>query len=176
MIMQPLSYPDEMIRQTLQGVHRIAMVGASANPARSSWIVFKYLLSRGFEMVGVNPGLAGGNILGAPVYARLADVPGGIDMVDIFRASEAAAGVVDEALALPVPPRVIWMQLGVRNDAAAAKAEAMGVRVIMDRCPKIEFGRLSGEIGWTGVNSRMLSAKRPRLSGRGYQNLSIDRK
>ena len=169
-------YDDEMIRDTLKGVKRIAMVGASANQARPSYSVLKYLLARGFEIVPVNPGLAGREILGAKVYARLGDVPGTIDMVDIFRNSDAAGAVVDEALALPVLPRVIWMQLTVRNDAAAARAEAMGVRVIMNRCPKIEYGRLSGEIGWTGVNARMLSAKRPQMSGKGFQSLTIERK
>lgn len=170
------NYGDEMIRETLKGVKRIAMVGASANPARPSYLVLKYLAGRGFDMVAINPGLAGGEILGVPVYARLADVPGVIDMVDVFRNSEAAGGIVDEALALPVLPKVIWMQLTVRNDAAAARAEAMGLRVIMNRCPKIEYGRLSGEISWSGVNSRMLSSKKPQMSGKGFQSLTIDQR
>ncbi len=97
-------------------------------------------------------------------------------MVDIFRGSEAAAGIVDEALALPVKPKVIWMQLTVRNDAAAAKAEAAGITVIMNRCPKIEYGRLSSEIGWVGVNSRFCRPKRPQLAAKGVQKFSIDRK
>ena len=108
-----------------------------------------------------NPGLAGQEILGRKVYASLADVPQPLDMVDIFRNSEAAGAVVDEALALPVPPKTLWMQLSVRNDAAAAAAEAEGLTVIMNRCPKIEFGRLSSEISWIGVNSRTISSKRP---------------
>ena len=168
-------YDDEHIRTILQSVKTIAMVGASNNPARPSFMVLKYLMSRGYDMIAVNPGLAGGDILGAPVYASLASVPKPIDMVDIFRNSEAAGPVVDEALALARLPKVIWMQLTVRNDAAALRAEARGVQVIMNRCPKIEFGRLSGEIGWSGVNSRILSAKRPRLAGSGVQRLSIDR-
>jgi predicted CoA-binding protein len=86
-------------------------------------------------------------------------VPVPVDMVDIFRNSEAAAGIVDEALALPVPPKVIWMQLGVRNDAAAAKAEAVGIQVVMNRCPKIEWARLNGELGWMGTSSRVISSK-----------------
>src|SRR5208283_4617932 len=106
----------------------------------------------GFTILPINPGLAGGAILGLPVYASLAEAPGPIDMVDVFRNSEAAGAVVDEALALACLPRVIWMQLGVRNDAAAARAEAKGVQVVMNRCPKIEYGRLSGEIRWSGVN------------------------
>ena len=169
-------YSDELIRATLMRVKRIAMVGASANPARPSHLVLKYLMSRGFDLVAVNPCLAGGEILGVKVYARLADVPGGIDMVDIFRNSDAAGALVDEVLALPVLPKVVWMQLTVRNDAAAARAQAKGITVIMNRCPKIEYGRLSGEIGWTGVNSRMLSSKRLQRTGKGFQSLSIERK
>ena len=134
---------DDAIRQILTGVRTIALVGLSANPARDSNGVFGFLLKHGYRAVGVNPGLAGRMIHGAPVYARLADVPFGIDMVDIFRKSEAAGGVVDEALALSPLPKVIWMQLGVINDAAAAKARARGLDVVMDRCPKIEIGRLA---------------------------------
>ena len=168
-------YDDEHIRTLLQGVKTIAMVGASNNSARPSFLVLKYLMSRSYDIVAVNPGLAGGNILGAPVYARLREVPKPIDMVDIFRNSEAAGAIVDEALALAPLPGVIWMQLTVRNDAAALRAEARGVQVVMNRCPKIEFGRLSGEIRWSGVNSRILSSRRPRLAGSGVQRLSIDR-
>ena len=166
------SYPDDTIRGILTGVKRIAMVGASANSARPSFFVLKYLSERGFTMLPINPGLAGGAILGLPVYARLADAPGPIDMVDIFRNSEAAGAIVDEALALDPLPRAIWMQLGVRNDAAAARAEAKGVQVVMNRCPKIEYGRLSGEIGWSGVNSRIISARKP-TAGSGFQKLTI---
>ena len=167
-------YDDEMIRATLLGVKTIAMVGASNNNVRPSYFVFKYLQGRGYRVIGINPGLAGKEILGTPVYASLAEVPEPVDMVDIFRNSEAAGAVVDEALALDPLPKVIWMQLSVRNDAAAARAETRGVRVIMNRCPKIEFGRLSGEIGWTGVNSRILSSKRPQMAG--VQRLGIERK
>ncbi len=166
------SYSDDTIRGILTSVKTIAMVGASANTARPSYFVLKYLSERGFTMLPINPGLAGGAILGLPVYASLADAPGPIDMVDIFRNSEAAGAVVDEALALDPPPRVIWMQLGVRNDAAAARAEAKGVAVVMNRCPKIEYGRLSGEIGWSGVNSRIISARKP-VAGPGFQRLTI---
>jgi predicted CoA-binding protein len=169
------SYPDELILGILSSVGTIAMVGASANPSRPSYLVLKYLLSRGYRMIAINPGLAGTQILGAPVYARLADVPEPIDMVDIFRNSEAAGPIVEEALALDPLPKVIWMQLGVRNDRAAAKAEAKGVTMIMNRCPKIEYGRLSGEIGRNGVNSRILSSKKPRLM-RGFQKFTLDRK
>jgi hypothetical protein len=169
------SYSDDAIRAILTSVKTIAMVGASANTARPSYFVLKYLSERGFTMLPINPGLAGGTILGLPVYASLADVPQPIDMVDVFRRSDAVGEVVDAALALAIPPKVIWMQLGVRDDAAAARAEAKGVQVVMNRCPKIEYGRLSGEIGWTGVNSRVLSAKKP-IAGAGFQHLSIDRR
>jgi predicted CoA-binding protein len=148
------------------------MVGASANTARPSFFVLKYLSERGFTMLPINPGLAGGAILGLEVYASLVEAPGPIDMVDIFRNSDAAGAVVDEALALDPLPRVIWMQLGVRNDAAAARAEAKGVQVVMNRCPKIEYGRLSGEIGWSGVNSRIISARKS-TAGAGFQRLTI---
>jgi predicted CoA-binding protein len=168
------AYSDALIREILLGVKTIAMVGASANPARPSFLVLKYLSERSYRMLPINPGLAGGAIHGLTVYPRLADAPGPIDMVDIFRNSQAAEGVVEEALALDSLPRVIWMQLGVRNEAAAARAEAKGVRVVMDRCPKIEYGRLSGEIGWHGVNSRIISARKT-TKGAGFQRLTLDR-
>jgi predicted CoA-binding protein len=170
------SYLDDTIRGILKSVRTIAIVGATNNPARPSYIVTKYLKERGFDVVPVNPRLAGHDVLGLPAYASLADVPGPIDMVEIFRNSASAGPVTDEALALDPLPKVIWMQLSVRDDEAAARAEAKGVTVIMNRCPKIEYGRLSGEIGWQGINSRILSAKRPVLAGRGFQGLTIDRK
>ncbi len=168
-------YPDQYIRDILKTVKTIALVGASNNPARPSWIVTKYLIERGYDVIPINPGLAGKEILGLPVYAKLADVPRPIDMVEIFRNSEAAGPITDEALALDPLPKVIWMQLSVRNDEAAARAEERGVKVVMNRCPKIEYGRLSGEIGWQGVNSRILSVKKPSLAGKGFQKLTIDR-
>nr|WP_171015434.1 CoA-binding protein [Methylobacterium sp. L1A1] len=167
-------YPDARIREILRATRSIALVGASANPARPSYIVFKYLSERGYTVIPVNPGLAGQSLLGRPVMARLADLPGPVDMVEIFRNSAAAGPLVDEALALPARPKVIWMQLGVRDDAAASRAEAAGVAVIMNRCPKIEYGRLSGEIGWTGVNSRIISAKKPVMAKGGVQKRTID--
>jgi uncharacterized protein len=168
------SYSDAFIRDILTSVKTIAMVGASANPARPSYFVLKYLSARGYRVFPINPGLAGQTLLDLPVYANLAAAPQPIDMVDVFRKSEAAASVVDEALALATPPKVIWMQLGVRNDAAAARAEALGVKVVMNRCPKIEYGRLSGEIAWSGVNSRVISARKP-TAGPGFQRLTIDK-
>jgi predicted CoA-binding protein len=166
------SYSDDYIRGILLGVKRIAMVGASANTARPSYFVLKYLSERGFAILPINPGLAGGEILGLPVYARLTEAPAPIEMVEIFRNSEAAGAIVGEALTLDPLPRVIWMQLGVRNDAAAERAEARGVKVVMNRCPKIEYGRLSGEIRWSGVNSRVISARKPTV-GVGFQKLTI---
>jgi predicted CoA-binding protein len=169
------SYPDETIQRILKSVRTIAMVGASNNNARPSYFVLKYLLSRGYRLFPINPGLAGKDILGAPVYSKLADVAEPLDMVEIFRNSAAASGIVDEALTLDPLPKVIWMQLGVRNDAAAARAEARGIEVVMNRCPKIEYGRLSGEIGWTGVNSGILSSRKPQML-RGFQKFTIDRR
>ncbi len=169
------SYPDDLIRSILKSSKTIALVGASANEVRPSYFVLKYLLGRGYRMFPVNPGIAGQEILGAKVYGSLAEIPEPLDMVEIFRNSEAADGIVDEALALDPLPKVIWMQLSVRNDAAAARAEARGVQVIMNRCPKIEYGRISGEIGWTGVNTRMLSSKKPAML-KGFQKFTIDRR
>jgi uncharacterized protein len=156
-------------------VKTIAMVGVSPKDNRPSYFAFKYLLERGYRMIPVNPGQAGKELLGQKVYAKLADIPEPVDMVDIFRASKYALGVVDEALALNPRPQVIWMQLGVRNDEAAAKAEAAGLKVVMNRCPKIEYGRLSSEISWMGVNSRTLSSKRAPLFGKGIQRMSLNR-
>ncbi len=167
------SYPDTLIRSILTSVKTIAMVGASDNPARPSFLVFKYLSERGFRVIPVNPGKAGQRFLGETFVASLADITEPVDMVDIFRASDAAPGVVDQALQMNPLPKVIWMQLSVRHDEAAAKAEAAGLTVIMNRCPKIEFGRLSGEISWQGVNSRILSSKKPKMALKGVQKLRI---
>lgn len=167
------SYSDAYIRGILNAVKTVAMVGASANTVRPSYFVFKYLLEHGYRMIPVNPGLAGGEILGQRAYRRLEDIPDPIDMIDIFRASPAALEIVGEALALKPRPQVIWMQLGVRNEEAAALAEANGLKVVMNRCPKIEYGRLSSEIGWMGVNTRTISSRRTPVSG--MQRMSLDR-
>jgi uncharacterized protein len=169
------SYLDAYIRGILNTVKTIAMVGISPKDNRPSYFAFKYLLERGYNMIPVNPGQAGKAILGRTVYARLADIPEPIDMVDVFRAAQYAPQIVAEALTLEPRPQVIWMQLGVRDDAAAATAEAAGLKVVMNRCPKIEYGRLSSEIGWMGVNSRTLTSKRAHLLGRGVQRMSLDR-
>lgn len=167
------SYNDDAIAEILRSVRSIAVVGASANEARPSFFVVKYLVAKGYTVYPVNPGQAGKTIAGCLTYARLADIPAPIDMVDIFRASEAVPGVVAEALALSPLPKAIWMQLGVRHDEAARTAEAAGLKVVMNRCPKIEFGRLSGEIGWAGVNSRTLSSRRQVRQGAGFQALGL---
>ncbi|MFL5049944.1 MAG: CoA-binding protein [Xanthobacteraceae bacterium] len=169
------TYPDSYIRGILTTVKSIAMVGISPKDNRPSYFAFKYLLERGYNMIPVNPGQAGQEILGRKVYAKLADIPEPVDMVDIFRAPQYAPAIVQEALALKPRPPVIWMQLGVRNDEAAATAEAAGLKVVMNRCPKIEYGRLSSEISWMGVNSRTITAKKAQLSGRGIQRMSLNR-
>jgi predicted CoA-binding protein len=163
------TYPDEWLHRLLAETRTIAMVGASDNPSRPSYFVLKYLVSRGYRVFPVNPASAGRTILDIPVFRSLAEVPVPIDMVDIFRRGEAVELVVGEALALVPLPKIIWMQLGVRSASAATLARAAGLSVIMDRFPKIEYGRLSGEIGWSGVNSRILSAKRPQMAAQGRQ-------
>jgi len=168
-------YDDSYIRGILNTVKTIAMVGASAKDNRPSYFAFKYLGERGYNMIPVNPGLAGKELLGRKIYAKLSDIPEPVDMVDIFRGAKYAVPIVQEALAMSPRPRVIWMQLTVRNDEAAALAEANGMKVVMDRCPKIEYGRLSSEIGWIGVNSRTLSSKRAQGFGKGVQRMSLNR-
>jgi len=172
------AYSDGYIAGILGEVRVFAFVGASANTSRPSYFAMKYLLGKGYTVHPVNPGHAGKTILGQPVYAALADVPAPVDVVDIFRNSQAALGVAREAIALKdkLGLKVVWMQLGVRNDEAAAEAEAAGLQVVMNRCPKIEYGRLSGELGWAGVNSGHISNARPVLSPRGVQSLSIGKR
>ena len=166
-------YPDNYIRGILNTVKTIAMVGFSPKDNRPSYFVFKYLLERGYRVIPINPGHAGKDVLGQKVYAKLADVPEPIDMVEIFRASDYALPIVQDALTLKPKPQVIWMQLTIRNDEAAKLAEDAGLKVVMNRCPKIEYGRLSSEISWIGVNSRTLSSKRPQTLGKGVQRMSL---
>ncbi|MBN9669899.1 CoA-binding protein [Roseibium aggregatum] len=166
------TYSDRYIKDILDEVKTVAMVGASSNTVRPSYFVLKYLLSKGYDVWPINPGQAGKEILGQTVHASLdalAEVP---DMIDIFRNSEAAGQIVEQVLTSGRLPKVIWMQLTVRHDDAAKKAEDAGIKVVMDRCPKIEYGRLSGEIGWAGVNSRTLSSKRPSLKS-GFQHRGL---
>lgn len=169
------TYEDGYIRTILRSVRSIAIVGASPNTVRPSYFLFKYMLERGYDVIPINPGQAGKQILGRTFVASLREIGRPVDMVDIFRSSEHVMPVVDEALSLSPAPRVIWMQLGVRNDEAAAKIEAAGIKVVMNRCPKIEYGRLSSEISWMGVNSRTLSSKRAPVPLKGVQRLSLDR-
>ncbi len=168
------SYSADYIRDILTSVKTVALVGASANEVRPSYFVMKYLLDKGYEVFPINPGLAGQQLLGQTVYASLKDVPKPIDMVDIFRNSEAAGPITEEALALEPKPQVIWMQLSVRNDEAAAKAEEAGVKVVMNRCPKMEYGKLSGEWAWVGGNSGIISSRKQSMHESGkVQSLGL---
>lgn len=172
------TYGDDFIASILSSNTTFAFVGASANTNRPSYFAMKYLLGKGYAIHPVNPGIAGQEILGRTVYPDLASVPAPVDIIDIFRNSDAALEVTREAIRLKdhLGVRVVWMQLGVRNDVAAAEAEAAGLQVVMNRCPKIEYGRLSGEIGWSGVNTGIISSRRPLLSPRGVQGQMIRNK
>jgi len=152
------SYTDDFLKDTLARVRTIAVVGASANWNRPSFFVMKYLQAKGFRIIPVNPREAGGTILGETVYASLGEIPHPVDMVDIFRSSEEAGPIADEAIKLGA--KVVWMQIGVRDDEAAKRAEEAGLTVVMNRCPKIEYSRLYGELSWGGFNSGVISSKR----------------
>jgi predicted CoA-binding protein len=158
---EPLGYDDDYIRGILRRTRTIAMVGASPNWNRPSYFVMKYLQRKGYRVIPVNPGAVGQEILGEPVAAALADIKAPVDLVDIFRNAEAAGPITDEAI--KIGAKAVWMQIGVRNDAAAARAKAAGLDVVMDRCPKIEFSRLCGELSWLGMNSGVISAKRRKI-------------
>ena len=158
------TYADDYIGGILNDVKTIAVVGASSNPSRPSYYVMKYMKLKGYRCIPVNPGLADQELLGETAYGSLSDIPVTIDMVDCFRASEAIPPIVEEAIAINA--KVVWMQLGVRNDEAAATAEAAGIKVVMNRCPKIEYGRLSGEIAFMGGRSGVISSKRSKLVGK----------
>jgi predicted CoA-binding protein len=169
------SYDNDYISAILNTVKTIAIVGASANDVRPSFFVAKYLIDKGFTVFPVNPGHAGKELLGRMTYFSLADIPEPIDMVDIFRASSAVPAIADEVMVLSPLPKVVWMQLTVRHDETAARLEAAGIKVVMNRCPKIEYGRLSGEIGWNGVNSGVLSSKKPIMRA-GFQSFGVRQK
>jgi O-acetylhomoserine (thiol)-lyase len=154
-----IPYSDAKLRRILATVRTIAMVGASTNWNRPSYFVTKYLQGKGYRVIPVNPSAAGQKLQGELVYASLRDIPDPIDMVDIFRPSDAVPPIVEDAIAIGA--KVVWMQLGIRNDEAAARAEAAGIEVIMNRCPKIEFGRLGGELSWSGVNSGIIRNRAP---------------
>ena len=167
------AYSDSYIRGILNTVKTIAMVGISPKENRPSYFAFKYLMERGYRMIPINPGQAGKTILGQKVYAKLSDIPDPIDMVDVFRGAEHVLPIVQQAVALKPKPQVIWMQLMVHNDEAAKLAEDAGLKVVMNRCPKIEYGRLSSEISWMGVNSRTLSSRRAQNLGSGVQRMRL---
>jgi O-acetylhomoserine (thiol)-lyase len=152
--LDPIPYSDAQLRAILQRVKTIAMVGASSNWNRPSYFVMKYLQGKGYRVIPVNPGIAGQSLLGEKVYASLRDIPEPVDMVDVFRTASEAPAIVEDTIAIGA--KVVWMQLGIRNDKAAAAAEKAGIEVVMNRCPKIEFGRLGGELSWSGVNSGII--------------------
>jgi len=157
--LDPIPYSDAQLRAILERVRTIAMVGASSNWNRPSYFVMKYLQGKGYRVIPVNPGIAGQELLGEKVYASLRDIPDQVDMVDVFRAAKETPAIVKDAIAIGAP--VVWMQLGIRNDEAAALGEAAGIEIIMNRCPKIEFGRLAGELSWSGVNSAIIQNRAP---------------
>lgn len=164
--METIPYADDYLRGILDRTRTIAMVGASTNWNRPSYFAFKYLREKGFRVIPVNARAAGGDLLGEKVYADLDALPGPVDMVDIFRPSAEAGAITDEAIRIGA--KTVWMQLGVRDDGAAARAQAAGLEVVMNRCPKIEYGRLFGELGWAGINSGLITNRRrpPRVRTR----------
>jgi len=155
-------YSDDYIRGILHEVKTVAMVGASPSWNRPSYFAMKYLMQKGYRVIPVNPRAAGGRILGEAAYAELKDIPEPVDMVDIFRDSGQAGAITDAAIAIGA--KVVWMQIGVSDPAAARRAEAAGLRVVMNRCPKIEYSRLHGELSWQGINSRLISSRRRRIA------------
>ena len=163
------SYPDSLIKNILRTSKTIAMVGASGNDMRPSYFAMMYLLAKGYVVHPINPGMVGKKILGQTVYGSLKDVPAPVDVVDIFRGAEAAPEIVREAIAQKhrLGIKVIWMQLGVISEEAEKLAQEAGFTVVMDRCPKIEHGRFSGEIGWMGINRKVIDNRKPLLFGKG---------
>jgi len=159
------TYSDAYIGCILSSFDTFAFVGASPTASRPSYFAMKYLMAKGYRIIPVNPAHAGKELLGEKIYASLADIEESVDVVDIFRTHDAAPEVTREAIAIGA--KVVWMQLGVRNDEAARMAEDAGLKVVMNRCPKIEYGRLSGEIGWVGVNRRVIDNRKPLLFGKG---------
>ena len=157
------NYSDALIARILRSVKTIAMVGASPNEVRPSFFAMKYLTEKGFKVIPVNPTAVGQEILGQKVVRSVSDLTPPVDMVDIFRNSDAAGPIADEVIANKdrLGVKILWMQLGVINEEAAKRAEAAGLTVVMNRCPKIEYGRLSGEIGWYGVNRRTIDNRKP---------------
>jgi predicted CoA-binding protein len=152
------AYENSYLRGILRGTKTIAMVGASPQWNRPSYFVMKYLQAKGFRVIPVNPRATGAEILGERVYGSLEEIPEKVDMVDVFRGADAAPGIVESAIAIGA--KTVWMQIGVRHDGAAERAEAAGLAVVMNRCPKIEYSRLAGELGWSGINTGIISARR----------------
>ena len=162
-------YPDTLIKTILRSVKTIAMVGASGNDIRPSYFAMMYLLNKGYKVIPVNPGMAGKDILGQKVYAALKDVPAPVDMVDIFREAKYAPDIARETVAEKdrLGVKILWMQLGVISPEAEKIATDAGLTVVMNRCPKIEHGRFSGEIGWMGINRKVIDNRKPLLFGKG---------
>ena len=154
-----MTYSDTLLKDVLTRAKRIAVVGVSMNPVRPSYFVARYLKLKGFDVIPVNPGHAGEMLFGARVVAGLGDIEGRVDMVDIFRRSDAVPPIVDEALDAFPDLQTIWMQIGVEHADAAAKAEARGVTVVQNRCPKIEYQRLFGELRMGGFATGIISSK-----------------
>ena len=163
------SYSDSLIKSILRNVKTIAMVGASGNDIRPSYFAMMYLLNKGYKVIPVNPSMAGKEILGQTVYASLKDVPAPVDMVDIFREAKYAPDIARETVAEKdrLGVKVLWMQLSVISEEAQKIATDAGLTVIMDRCPKIEHGRFSGEMGWLGINRKVIDNRKPLLFGKG---------
>ena len=159
------TYSNAYIGGILASCGTFAFVGASPTASRPSYFAMKYLMAKGYRIIPVNPAHAGKELLGQKIYASLADIEEPVEVVDIFRTPDAAPEITREAIAIGA--KVVWMQLGVRNDEAARMAEDAGLKVVMNRCPKIEYGRLSGEIGWVGVNRRVIDNRKPLLFGKG---------
>ncbi|MBN8185781.1 CoA-binding protein [Salipiger thiooxidans] len=154
-----MSYSDAFLKEILRRTRVIAVVGVSLNPVRPSYYVARYLSLRGFRVIGVNPGHAGAQLFGETVRSTISELPPEVDMLDLFRRSEAVGPLVDEALEHLPGLRTVWMQLGVENPEAAARAEARGIDVVMNRCPKIEYQRLHGELRMGGFNTGVISSK-----------------
>lgn len=154
-----MQYSDDFLKTILRRARRIAVVGVSMNPVRPSYYVARYLSLKGYQVVPVNPGHAGEQLFGTTVVGSLADIEGPVDMVDVFRRPEHVPPIVDQALALFPQLQTIWLQIGVVHEGAAATAQARGVDVVMDRCPKIEYQRLFGELRMGGFATGIISAK-----------------
>ena len=152
-------YSDEFLKGILQRTKVVAVVGVSMNPVRPSYYVARYLSLKGYRVIPVNPGHAGKQLFGQTVHASLSDISEPVDMVDIFRRSEAVPPIVDEALQAFPKLRTVWMQIGVEHEGAAAVAQARGVDVVMNRCPKIEYQRLFGELRMGGFATGIISSK-----------------